>query len=189
MVLWSNSTANSSTIRTSFVRQRSYPFNGQADFHPTIAPYIYIMIFIPHPLYIPYLSISMSNAPTLHVYTFRISRAIVHRTNARMSENIYSFTAEANDNKARFRCEASNIMSQTPLKTEVDVTVMCKLKFGLLWLIQIDKAYLCGVLFLWIATNMDFITKYLNSIKLYEFFFNLKLLEIVLPLKRWLFDR
>lgn len=43
-----------------------------------------------------------------------------------MSENIYSFTAEANDNKARFRCEASNIMSQTPLKAEVDLTVMCK---------------------------------------------------------------
>lgn len=43
-----------------------------------------------------------------------------------MSENIYAFTAEASDNKARFRCEASNIMSQTPLKTEVDLIVMCK---------------------------------------------------------------
>lgn len=64
----------------------------------------------------------------LMIYIFQ-SSAI--RTNARMSENIYTFTAEANDNKARFRCEASNIMSQTPLKTEVDVTVMCKLcKFG-----------------------------------------------------------
>lgn len=50
----------------------------------------------------------------------------LHRTSGRMSENIYSFTAEANDNKARFRCEASNIMSQTPLKAEVDLTVMCK---------------------------------------------------------------
>lgn len=48
------------------------------------------------------------------------------RTSGRISENIYSFTAEANDNKARFRCEASNIMSQTPLKAEVDLTVMCK---------------------------------------------------------------
>lgn len=49
-----------------------------------------------------------------------------YRTSGRISENIYSFTAEANDNKARFRCEASNIMSQTPLKAEVDLTVMCK---------------------------------------------------------------
>lgn len=48
------------------------------------------------------------------------------RTNARMSENVYTFTAEAGDNKARFRCEASNIMSQTPLKAEVDLIVMCK---------------------------------------------------------------
>lgn len=48
------------------------------------------------------------------------------RTAGRLSENIYTFTAEANDNKARFRCEASNIMSQTPLKVEVDLTVLCK---------------------------------------------------------------
>lgn len=43
-----------------------------------------------------------------------------------MSENIYSFTAEAADNKARFRCEASNVMSPAPLKAEVDLIVMCK---------------------------------------------------------------
>ncbi|XP_031640306.1 nephrin isoform X1 [Contarinia nasturtii] len=49
---------------------------------------------------------------------------MAYRTSGRISENIYSFTAEANDNKARFRCEASNIMSQTPLKAEVDLTVM-----------------------------------------------------------------
>lgn len=48
------------------------------------------------------------------------------RTAGRLSENIYSFTAEAGDNKARFRCEASNVMSQTPLKAEVDLAVLCK---------------------------------------------------------------
>ena len=48
------------------------------------------------------------------------------RTTGRLSKNEYTFTAEASDNKARFRCEASNIMSQTPLKTEVDLTVLCK---------------------------------------------------------------
>lgn len=52
---------------------------------------------------------------------------MAYRTAGRLSENIYTFTAEANDNKARFRCEASNIMSQTPLKTEVDLSVLCKL--------------------------------------------------------------
>ena len=48
------------------------------------------------------------------------------RTIGRLSENVYTFTVEAKDNKARLRCEASNIMSQTPLKAEVDLTVLCK---------------------------------------------------------------
>ncbi|CAD7011505.1 unnamed protein product [Ceratitis capitata] len=45
-------------------------------------------------------------------------------TAGRLSENIYTFTAEASDNNARFRCEASNVMSQTPLKAEIDITVL-----------------------------------------------------------------
>ncbi|XP_043071244.1 nephrin [Drosophila grimshawi] len=49
---------------------------------------------------------------------------MAYRTAGRLSENIYTFTAEAGDNKARFRCEASNVMSQTPLKAEVDLTVL-----------------------------------------------------------------
>ncbi|XP_017836908.1 nephrin isoform X1 [Drosophila busckii] len=49
---------------------------------------------------------------------------MAYRTSGRLSENIYSFTAEAGDNKARFRCEASNVMSQTPLKTEVELSVL-----------------------------------------------------------------
>ncbi|XP_055703613.1 nephrin [Phlebotomus papatasi] len=49
---------------------------------------------------------------------------MAYRTAGRLSENIYTFTAEASDNKARFRCEASNIMSQVPLKAEVDLTVL-----------------------------------------------------------------
>lgn len=52
--------------------------------------------------------------------------SVFGRTSGRLSENIYSFTAEAGDNKARFRCEASNVMSQTPLKAEVDLAVLCK---------------------------------------------------------------
>jgi len=50
----------------------------------------------------------------------------IYRTSGRLSENIYTFTAEAGDNKARFRCEASNVMSQNPLKAEVELAVLCK---------------------------------------------------------------
>lgn len=50
----------------------------------------------------------------------------LYRTSGRLSENIYTFTAAAGDNKARFRCEASNVMSQTPLKAEVELSVLCK---------------------------------------------------------------
>lgn len=60
------------------------------------------------------------------VYIFSFSFFFIGRTSGRLSENIYSFTAEAGDNKARFRCEASNVMSQTPLKAEVDLAVLCK---------------------------------------------------------------
>lgn len=48
------------------------------------------------------------------------------RTTGRVSENVYTFTADASDNKARFRCEASNVISPSPLKTEVELSVLCK---------------------------------------------------------------
>lgn len=51
---------------------------------------------------------------------------MAYRTAGRVSENIYTFTADATDNKARYRCEASNIMSQGPLKTEIQLTVLCE---------------------------------------------------------------
>ena len=51
---------------------------------------------------------------------------MAYRTAGRVSENIYTFTADATDNKARYRCEASNIMSQAPLKAEIQLTVLCK---------------------------------------------------------------
>ncbi|XP_073986963.1 nephrin-like isoform X2 [Rhodnius prolixus] len=49
---------------------------------------------------------------------------MAYRTAGRLSENIYTFTADASDNKAKYRCEASNIMSPAPLKAEVDLTVL-----------------------------------------------------------------
>lgn len=51
---------------------------------------------------------------------------MAYRTAGRMSENVYTFTADASDNKARYKCEASNIMSKAPLKAEIDLTVLCK---------------------------------------------------------------
>ena len=60
--------------------------------------------------------------------TYAIKRIFIIfiRTAGRLSENIYTFTAEAGDNNARFRCEASNVMSQNPLKADIDITVLCK---------------------------------------------------------------
>lgn len=51
---------------------------------------------------------------------------MAYRTAGRVSENVYTFTADASDNKARYKCEASNIMSKAPLKAEIDMTVLCK---------------------------------------------------------------
>ncbi|XP_050302000.1 nephrin isoform X2 [Anthonomus grandis grandis] len=49
---------------------------------------------------------------------------MAYRTAGRVSENVYTFTADASDNKARYKCEASNIMSKNPLKAEIDMTVL-----------------------------------------------------------------
>ncbi|KAH1018792.1 hypothetical protein HUJ05_006493 [Dendroctonus ponderosae] len=49
---------------------------------------------------------------------------MAYRTAGRVSENVYTFTADASDNKARYKCEASNIMSKNVLKAELDMTVL-----------------------------------------------------------------
>lgn len=51
---------------------------------------------------------------------------MAYRTVGRLSENIYTFTADSSDNKAKYKCEASNIMSPAPLKAEVTLSVLCK---------------------------------------------------------------
>ncbi|XP_049289037.1 nephrin-like isoform X2 [Anopheles funestus] len=48
---------------------------------------------------------------------------MAYRTTDRLSENIYSFVAEATDNKARLRCEANNVMATKILKAEVTLNV------------------------------------------------------------------
>ncbi|XP_018344604.1 PREDICTED: nephrin-like isoform X5 [Trachymyrmex septentrionalis] len=47
-----------------------------------------------------------------------------HRRGPGVSENVYSFIARAEDDKARYRCEVSNIMSVQPMKVHVDLTVL-----------------------------------------------------------------
>ncbi|KAL1124765.1 hypothetical protein AAG570_001386, partial [Ranatra chinensis] len=49
---------------------------------------------------------------------------MTYRTAGRLSENIYTFTADTSDNKAKYRCEASNVMSPSPLKAEVQLIVL-----------------------------------------------------------------
>ena len=40
------------------------------------------------------------------------------------------FTVQPNDNKAKYRCEASNIVNgETPLTEEVELTVQCRCIF------------------------------------------------------------
>ncbi|CAB0005933.1 unnamed protein product, partial [Nesidiocoris tenuis] len=48
---------------------------------------------------------------------------MAYRTAGRLSENVVTFKADASDNKAKYRCEASNIMSPAPLKADVQLTV------------------------------------------------------------------
>lgn len=51
---------------------------------------------------------------------------MAYRTVGRLSENIYTFTADSSDNKAKYKCEASNVMSREALKAEITLTVLCK---------------------------------------------------------------
>lgn len=49
---------------------------------------------------------------------------MAYRTSGRMSENVLSFKADASDNKARYTCEAKNVMISNTLKAEIDLTVL-----------------------------------------------------------------
>lgn len=48
------------------------------------------------------------------------------RTSGRLSENIYKFTANESDNDANLVCEAKNLLSTTPLRANLNLTVLCK---------------------------------------------------------------
>ncbi|XP_025601953.1 nephrin isoform X2 [Athalia rosae] len=69
---------------------------------------------------------SRGGNPPAQVVWFKNDEQIttVYRTEASFSENVLSFEAKATDNKARFRCEVSNVMSVAPLKAHVDLAVL-----------------------------------------------------------------
>lgn len=78
---------------------------------------------------------------------------MAYRTAGRVSENVYTFTADASDNKARYKCEASNIMSKAPLKAEIDMSVLCKfLSFHSRW--NIERQYIFGFSFPFSCYNL-----------------------------------
>ncbi len=76
--------------------------------------------------------ISRGGNPLAQVFWYK-NNVKIDRTYEQMgreSKNVYAFKAEAGDDKARFRCEASNLLSVAPMKAEVVLTVHCKWKPG-----------------------------------------------------------
>lgn len=71
---------------------------------------------------------SRGGNPAAQIIWFRNDEQITtaYRTEGSSSESVLSFTAKAQDEKARYRCEVSNIMSVQPMKVHVDLTVLCK---------------------------------------------------------------
>lgn len=76
--------------------------------------------------------ISRGGNPLAQVFWYKNNVKIdrTYEQLGRESKNVYTFKAEAGDDKARFRCEASNLLSVAPMKAEVVLTVHCKWKPG-----------------------------------------------------------
>ncbi|KAK0090227.1 hypothetical protein PV325_002297 [Microctonus aethiopoides] len=69
---------------------------------------------------------SRGGNPPAQVVWFRNDevKSNYYRTYNSISENVLSFEAQSEDDKARYRCEVSNVMSVTPMKVHVDLTVL-----------------------------------------------------------------
>ncbi|EZA58762.1 Nephrin [Ooceraea biroi] len=69
---------------------------------------------------------SRGGNPPAEIIWFRndVKITTAYRREGSVSENVLSFTARAEDEKARYRCEVSNIMSVQPMKVHVDLTVL-----------------------------------------------------------------
>lgn len=72
--------------------------------------------------------ISRGGNPLAQIVWYKNEVKIDHtyETTGRESRNVHIFRAEASDNNARFRCEASNPLTATPMKAEITLTVHCK---------------------------------------------------------------
>ena len=72
--------------------------------------------------------ISRGGNPLAQIVWYKNEQKVDHtyETSGRESRNVHIFRAEASDNNARFRCEASNPLSPSPMKAEVTLTVHCK---------------------------------------------------------------
>lgn len=71
---------------------------------------------------------SRGGNPPAQIVWFRNDKQVTteYRSEGSLSESILTFKAMAQDDKARYRCEVSNIMSVEPMKVHVDLTVLCK---------------------------------------------------------------
>ncbi|XP_066587701.1 nephrin-like [Prorops nasuta] len=69
---------------------------------------------------------SRSGNPPAHIVWYKNNEQITtnYRSKGGVSESTLSFVARAQDDKAHFRCEVSNIMSVEPMKVHVDMTVL-----------------------------------------------------------------
>ncbi|XP_044576167.1 nephrin-like isoform X3 [Cotesia glomerata] len=69
---------------------------------------------------------SRGGNPPAQVVWFRNDevKSNFYRTDDRISQNLLTFEAKSEDDKARYRCEVSNVMSVTPLKVHVDLSVL-----------------------------------------------------------------
>jgi nephron len=66
--------------------------------------------------------------PPAQLIWYKNNRQVMsqYTTSGRNSASTYRFKVQPGDNKARLRCEASNTISDRPLKKEIDLTVLCK---------------------------------------------------------------
>ncbi|XP_011493935.1 PREDICTED: nephrin-like [Ceratosolen solmsi marchali] len=69
---------------------------------------------------------SRGGNPPAQVVWYRNGEVVhsVYTTEGRISKNVHSFIAQASDDKARFECKVTNVMSVTPLTTHVDLSVL-----------------------------------------------------------------
>lgn len=71
---------------------------------------------------------SYGGNPPAQLIWYKNNRQVVsqYTTSGRDSASTYRFKVQPGDNKARLRCEASNTISDRPLKKEIDLTVLCE---------------------------------------------------------------